>query len=83
MRRDFDCSLKFGGPDSALTGRYSPFAGSDNDRRPDKEECIQCPTAPFPQHSPQTLDVPDEDFIYCNFTDQALGTTPYNIVLDR
>ncbi|KFM25577.1 Ubiquitin-like modifier-activating enzyme ATG7 [Auxenochlorella protothecoides] len=31
----------------------------------------------------KTLDVPDEDFIYCNFTDQALGTTPYNIVLDR
>ncbi|KAL6766765.1 hypothetical protein ACKKBG_A37265 [Auxenochlorella protothecoides x Auxenochlorella symbiontica] len=30
-----------------------------------------------------TLDIPDEDFIYCNFTDQALGTTPYNIVLDR
>lgn len=31
----------------------------------------------------QCLGMRDEDFIYCNFTDQALGNTPYNITLDR
>lgn len=31
----------------------------------------------------EVLHIPDSDLVYCNFTDAALGTTPYHIVLDR